>query len=144
MEQLLYSGKIGFNNIDINSNLKNKKQIRSWLEAVTRKEKKKIGNIDFNFCTDEHLLAINIRYLNHNFYTDIITFDFSENGIVSGDIYISLERVKENAKTHHTVYSNELMRVLVHGVLHLCGYKDKTRKEAALMREKEDHYLSLL
>jgi probable rRNA maturation factor len=144
MEQSLYSGKIGFNDVDLNSNLKNKKNIRTWLDNACKKEKKKIGIIDFNFCSDKHLLGINIKYLNHDFYTDIITFDFSEQSIISGDIYISLERVKENAKLHGVTYSNELMRVLIHGVLHLCGYKDKTRKESALMREKEDHYLSLL
>ena len=144
MAALPYSDKITFNDVDIHSNIKSKKAIRAWIRSSIASENKKPGTIDFNFCTDEKLLEINREYLQHDYYTDIITFDFTEGDIISGDIYISLDRVKDNSLTHKTSYTNELMRVLIHGILHLCGYKDKTRKDTALMREKEEHYLSLL
>lgn len=143
MVALPYSDKITFNNVDINPTIKEKKLIRSWIKATVQAEKKSCGTIDFNFCSDEELLRINRDHLQHDYYTDIITFDFNDQETISGDIYISIDRIKDNAKTHQTTYTSELRRVLVHGVLHLCGYKDKSKKDAALMREKEDHYLSL-
>lgn len=144
MAVLPYSDKITFNDVDLRSNIKTKKLIRTWIKSTIMKEGKKLGTLDFNFCSDEKLLEINREYLQHDYYTDIITFDFTKNNAVSGDIYISLDRVKDNSHTHKTTYNSELMRVIIHGVLHLCGYKDKTRKDAALMREKEEYYLSLL
>ncbi len=136
--------KISFNNIDINYILKKKKAIRNWVNFVLTKENKALGKIDYNFCTDKHLLKVNKLYLNHNTYTDIITFDLSDSDLVFADIYISIERVKENSLQLKNLFSDELLRVMVHGVLHLCGYKDKTPKDILQMRKKENHYLSLL
>ena len=136
--------KISFNNIDINYVLKKKKAIRNWVNFVLTKENKALGKIDYNFCTDKHLLKVNKLYLNHNTYTDIITFDLSDSDLVFADIYISIERVKENSLQLKNLFSDELLRVMVHGVLHLCGYKDKTPKDILQMRKKENHYLSLL
>jgi probable rRNA maturation factor len=144
MELLPYSGEIMFNDIDLKTNFKNRTEIRTWITKSIKKEGYKLGELSFNFCSDEELLKINIEHLNHDFYTDIITFELNEEDVIIGDIYISIDRVKENAKLQSTTYTNELMRVLIHGVLHLCGYKDKTKKDASLMREKEDYYLSLL
>ncbi len=113
--------------------------IKQWLKSVAAKEKFNIGEINYIFCSDEYLLSINQQYLKHNTYTDIITFDYSnkEENIISGDIFISLERVKENAEKFKVSFEKELFRVLVHGILHLMGYKDKTSKDAKLMRAKE-------
>jgi rRNA maturation RNase YbeY len=144
MELLPYSGEIMFNDIDLKTNFKNRTEIKKWIKKSVIKEGYKLGELSFNFCSDEELLKINIEHLNHDFYTDIITFELNEDDVVIGDIYISIDRVKDNAKQQGTTFTNELMRVLIHGVMHLCGYKDKTKKDAALMREKEDYYLSLL
>ena len=120
-----------------------KKLIISWLNRSLEKEKKISGELNFIFCSDEYLLQINRQYLQHDYYTDIITFDYSQKNLVSGDIYISIDRVKDNAATYKVSFQNELLRVIIHGVLHLCGYKDKTKADAGLMRKKEDYYLSL-
>lgn len=117
--------------------------IINWLDKSVRKEKKKSGDLTFIFCSDKRLLAINKQFLQHNFYTDIITFDYSQDNTISGDIFISIDRVKENALHYETTFQNELKRVMIHGVLHLCGYKDKTKAQKKQMREKEDYYLSL-
>lgn len=134
---------ISFNTVDTLYAVKQKIHIRKWVESAIKKEKKNVGDISFNFCSDDYLLSINKEHLNHDYYTDIITFDFCENNLVSGDIYISTDRVKDNAKTEKKSISNELHRVIIHGILHLCGYKDKKPADARLMREKEDFYLSL-
>lgn len=134
---------IDFNLVDISFTLRNKTLVRNWIHKTIEREKKKPGDLSFNFCSDEYLLQVNREHLNHDYYTDIITFDFCSHPFVSGDIYISLDRVKANAKTENTTATNELLRVIIHGVLHLCGYKDKKPSEARLMREKEDYYLSL-
>ncbi|MES2558642.1 MAG: rRNA maturation RNase YbeY [Bacteroidota bacterium] len=135
--------EISFNSVDSTYTVRNKNLIRDWVTLAIKREKKAIGEISFNFCSDEYLLSINKEHLSHDYYTDIITFDFCENGIISGDIYISTDRVKDNAKTEGKTIGNELNRVIIHGVLHLCGYKDKKPADARLMREKEDFYLSL-
>lgn len=144
MESLPYSGKIYFNQIDSTTLIKQKTTLRKWVNLTIKKEGFILGEISYNFCSDNTLLEINRQHLNHDFYTDIITFNLNEGKQIMGDIYISTERVKENATTLKTDFSTELHRVLIHGVLHLCGYKDKTKKEATGMREKEDYYLSLL
>lgn len=136
--------EISFNQVDTAYSLKKKTQLKDWTLAAIKKEKKKAGIISFNLCSDEYLLSVNREHLNHDYYTDIITFDFCAGDIISGDIYISIDRVKDNAKTMGKTISNELSRVIIHGVLHLCGYKDKKPAEAKLMRDKEDYYLSLL
>ena len=136
--------QISFNLVDVSFIIKNKTVHREWLKRSSKKEKKTIGELSFNFCSDTYLLNMNKEFLNHDYYTDIITFDFSFDNTVSGDIYISIDRVKENAKSERKTISNELSRVMVHGLLHLCGYKDKTAIDATLMKQKEDYYLSLL
>lgn len=116
----------------------------NWLCVVVEKEGKTLGDVSIVIGDDEWLHAYNLEFLNHDFYTDIITFDYSTNDIVSGDLLISIERVRENAMNEGSTNQEELNRVVVHGVLHLCGYGDKTDDELRVMREKEDYYLSLL
>lgn len=112
-----------------------------WLKKVCVSEHKQCGDISIVFVTDEALLEMNRQYLDHDYYTDIITFDYSENDVVSGDLFISIDRVVDNAKTYAYDYGVELKRVCVHGVLHLCGYKDKTESDELIMRQKEDFYI---
>ena len=112
-----------------------------WLNQVVVNEGFETGDINVIFCSDEYLLKINIDFLQHDFYTDIITFDYCEDSIVSGDLFISIDRVVDNAEKLNTDYAEELKRVCVHGVLHLCGYKDKSNEEENHMRLKEDFYL---
>jgi rRNA maturation RNase YbeY len=115
-----------------------------WLQQVIRKEGKVPGDISYIFCDDEYMLERNNAFLNHDTYTDIITFDECVGDVVSGSILISLDRVEENAKLFGKTFENELLRVVVHGTLHLCGYKDKSDDEAQLMRQKENESLALL
>ena len=112
--------------------------------ALIFNENKKEGELSFVFCSDEYLLKMNIDYLKHDFYTDVITFDYSEGDIISGDVFISIERIKENSEKYNVSFENELQRVMIHGVLHLVGYKDKTEEELKQMREKESQYLNIL
>ncbi|MBX2949865.1 MAG: rRNA maturation RNase YbeY [Crocinitomicaceae bacterium] len=116
----------------------------SWLDQVANLEKKKLGDISLIFTSDEHLLTVNQQYLDHDYYTDIITFDYSEDDFVSGDLFISVDRVRENAAENNVSFLHELNRVVVHGVLHLCGYKDKSESEEQMMRAKEDQMLQLI
>ncbi|NTW23811.1 MAG: rRNA maturation RNase YbeY [Lentimicrobium sp.] len=134
---------IAFFNENTGFKPRNIRIIRSWLFNAIIAEEKSPGDISYIFCDDSHLLEMNIKYLKHDTLTDIITFDYTEGSVVSGDIFISIERVKENAKLYSKSFTDELNRVMVHGVLHLCGYKDKSPKDEALMRKKEDEYLSL-
>ncbi len=130
---------------DIKFLLKDKRKLRNWFRATILEEGGMPETLNFIFCSDNYLLNINTSYLNHNTFTDIITFDLSDdNQSVSGDIFISIERVKENAKTFKIAFQKELHRVLIHGILHLLGYKDKTPPQENEMRSKEDYYLSLL
>ena len=119
----------------------NYQQTTRWLNNVIINENKNIGEIVFVFCTDEFLLAKNIKHLNHDFLTDVITFDYCDDNLIAGDVLISAERVKENAKNFKVNFLNELQRVMVHGLLHLLGYNDKTEKDREMMRKKEDYYL---
>lgn len=123
--------------------LKNRKAIKLWLDQVAKNEKKSIEGVNYIFCDDDYLLEKNIKYLKHNTLTDIISFDYSQGDALLGDVFISTERVAENAVTLGVEQIKELHRVMVHGLLHYCGYKDKTLKEKELMRMKEDYYLSL-
>ena len=113
-----------------------------WIEQTIEQESKTLGTITYVFMNDEELLKYNVEYLEHDYYTDIITFDDSEFPEINGDILISYDRVKDNALTHGNSFENELFRVIIHGVLHLCGYADKSEKDAKTMREKEDFYLA--
>ena len=136
-----------FKNENLKFTLRNKTILKKWISATINKEKRKEGDITFIFCSDEYLLLINKQYLQHDTYTDIITFDYSEGDSaqpISGDIFISIERVKENAEKFSTTFENELHRVIIHGVLHLLGYKDKTKAAKAQMTSKEDYYLKQL
>ncbi|MBR5957763.1 MAG: rRNA maturation RNase YbeY [Salinivirgaceae bacterium] len=113
------------------------------IETVLANENRTLGEVNYIFCSDEYLLNINKQYLNHDYYTDVISFDYSEDGIISGDIFISVDTVKDNAKEYAVEFEKELARVMVHGVLHFIGYKDKTDEDAKLMRQKENQYLPL-
>lgn len=118
--------------------------IKDWLIAIAQEENQEIAGLNYIFCSDEYLLTINKDFLNHDYYTDIITFDYSEELVVSGDIYISIDRVTDNTNAYQVSFQEELMRVIAHGCLHLLGYKDKTDEEQNLMTKKEEASLSLL
>ena len=133
--------KVNFYNEDTSYLLASKREIRVWLLSVLEQEQKKAGEISFIFCSDEYLLTLNKQYLNASYLTDVITFDYCEYDFISGDIFISVDRVKEKAKLYKQTTSKEMHRVILHGILHLCGYKDKTEKEIQQMREKEEYYL---
>ena len=124
--------------------LKERKRLKLFLLDMFIKEGHQSDKMDIIFCSDDFLRSINIKFLKHDYYTDIITFDLSASGsnAVSGEIYISIDRVKENAVTHKEPYNREIHRVILHGVLHLCGYKDKKPSEQKGMRDKENNYLS--
>ena len=122
--------------------LENENEISKWISGVISSEEFKEDEINYVFCDDEYLHKINVEFLNHDTLTDIISFDYSIGKIIQGDIFISIERVRDNAADFKTPFNEELKRVIVHGVLHYCGYKDKTDEDASLMREKENHYLN--
>lgn len=123
--------------------LSSPKKTVSWIKSVIKKEQVVLTAVNYIFCSDEHLREINIQYLKHKTYTDIVTFNYGIDNQIEGDIFISIERVKENAEKFNTDFDTELHRVIIHGILHLIGYNDKSKSEKALMREKEDSYLSL-
>jgi len=123
--------------------LRSRRKLKSFLADLVRKEKKQLDELSIVFCSDEYLLNINREHLAHDYYTDIITFDLSasrEAGI-AGELYISIDRVKDNSKQFGSTFTQELHRVIFHGLLHLCGYKDKKQSDIAMMRKKEAHYL---
>lgn len=113
-----------------------------WLNDVILEERHACGEINLIFCSDEHLLKVNKTYLNHDYYTDIVTFDYCEDDLINGDLFISIDRVQENAPKFNASFLSELRRVCVHGVLHLCGYGDKSPEEESMMRTKEQFYLN--
>ena len=121
-----------------------KRETNIWIKEVAHLHKKEVDEVAYIFCSDEKILEINNQYLQHDYYTDIITFDYSEGDAVSGDLFISLDTVKTNAEKFNTDYMEELHRVIIHGILHLCGFKDKTPKEEKVMREKENEALNLI
>ena len=123
--------------------LSQKEPIKKWIGKIIRTEKRKCGKISYFFCTDKYLHALNKQFLGHDTYTDIITFDYSNGDEISGEIFISIDRVKENATKYKQVFNNELKRTIIHGVLHLCGYGDKTAVQKKIMREKESHAIGL-
>lgn len=122
----------------------NQKEVREWVKKVAATFDKKIGDLAYLFCSDKKILEVNNEYLQHDYYTDIITFDYSENNTISGDMVISLETVASNAEKYGADYNEELLRVIIHGVLHLCGMKDKTEAEEKEMRNEENKALQLL
>ena len=117
-------------------------KIKAWLKDVAAKEGYQIGTLNYVFCNDEYILETNQQYLQHDYYTDIITFDYTERKKISGDLVVSIDTVKSNAEMLGVDENQELCRVIVHGVLHLCGYKDKEKAEELIMRDKENYYLS--
>ncbi len=126
-----------------NFDLKQKEGYENWLREVLISEEKKEGEINYIFCDDEYLHEINVKYLNHDDYTDIISFDNAVGNILHGDIFISTERVAENAKKFEVSFDEELKRVIAHGMLHFCGYKDKIDEDAQLMRKKENEKMKM-
>ena len=118
-------------------------KIKPWIEKIIITEEKRLGEINYIVCDDEYLLKINQDFLDHDYYTDIITFDQVRGKTISGEIFVSLQRIKDNASLISKNYEEEKKRVIAHGVLHLCGYKDKTEEQQKIMRAKEDFYLSL-
>jgi probable rRNA maturation factor len=136
------SDKISFHYLTDGFSFANRNQCKTFLTQLFKREKKFLMELSYVFCTDEYLLTINRDFLQHDYYTDIITFELSEPGQpVMGEIYISIDRVRDNAKIHQESFKRELHRVIFHGALHLCGYRDKTKKEQEEMRRKEDEYL---
>lgn len=114
-----------------------------WIEEIVSSEDFELGDISYIFCDDDYLHKINVQYLDHDTLTDIISFDYSEGDIIAGDIFISVQRVEENAKDFGVTFEQELLRVMAHGILHYCGYGDKTEEEASLMRQKEEEKVLL-
>ena len=135
--------KISFQSVGTFS-LKTEAAVTKCVKALVKQELREIGGITFVFCDDNYLHKINLEFLDHDTYTDIITFDYSVGNEVISEIYISVDRVSENAKKYSQTFENEMHRVMIHGVLHLCGYKDKLAEDKQIMRDKENHYLSLL
>ena len=123
--------------------LKNKRKIKNWLKDTIVNEKKKVGDINYIFCSKQYLKKMNNDYLSKNYETDVISFDFSKDNKISGDIYISSETVKKNSIIFNVCFNNELKRVMVHGLLHLLNYNDKSKQELKIMREKENFYINL-
>ncbi len=130
-------------NYEIDFKLDNEVQFSDWILAILTSEKKQLGELNYIFCDDEYLYKINVEYLNHDTLTDIISFDYTEGNRVSGDIFISVERVRDNASEFKVSFQDELLRVMAHGVLHYCGYKDKSQEDEQLMRTKEDEKIHL-
>jgi len=121
-----------------------RREATDWIKKVATQYQKKAGDIVCVFCSDAEILRINNQYLKHDYYTDIITFDYSDGDVLSGDLFISLDTIKSNAEKYETNYTEELYRVIIHGVLHLCGFNDKTSEDVKCMRQKEDESLRLL
>ena len=123
--------------------LADQKKYTDWIKKIITSEDSDLGDVSYIFCTDEYLFKLNEKYLGHRTYTDIITFDYSEENILSGEIYISTDRVKENAQRYNVEFDIELRRVMAHGLLHLLGYKDKSDEEKKVMRAKEDEKINM-
>lgn len=128
---------------DISFKFKEKRRNNRWLKLVAESEIRRLGNISIIFCSDNYILDTNIKYLGHDYFTDIITFDYCEGDVLSGDLFISIDSVRENAAYYGASFEEELHRVIVHGVLHLIGYDDHSKEDIQEMRSKENYYLSL-
>ncbi len=137
------SAKVQFHYLDQEFSLRDRSRLKQFIESIFKREKKKLGSLSYIFCSDKYLLEINRQYLKHDFFTDIISFDLSTSSETIGEIYISIDRVRDNASSYGTSFTEELHRVIFHGSLHLCGYKDKSKPDQALMRKKEDQALRL-
>jgi len=131
-------------NYETNFSLEDEARVSDWIIGVIKEEKHKLEEVNYVFCDDDYLHKLNVEFLNHDTLTDIISFDYSVGKVIQGDVFISVERVAENAIDYKVSFLEELHRVIVHGILHYCGYNDKTDKDAVLMRSKENYYLSTL
>lgn len=129
-------------NYDIEFRIQDEATVSKWISNLIEEENYKEGEINYIFCSDDYLHKINVDFLNHDTLTDVISFDYSVGKKLHGDIYISIDRVKDNAKDFNVQFKDELARVMAHGVLHYCGYKDKSEEDVKIMRSKEDYYLS--
>ncbi|WP_177761811.1 rRNA maturation RNase YbeY [Flavobacterium sp. I3-2] len=130
-------------NYETDFELKNESDYEAWIEAIIESEDYTEGEVNYIFCDDEYLHKINVEYLDHDTLTDIISFDYTIGNLISGDIFISIERVKENAKEYEVSFEKELLRVMSHGILHYCGYKDKSEDDSNLMRQKENEKMGM-
>ena len=133
---------VSFFTEDLTFPFKEKRLTSRWLKLVAEREGKRLGDVSVIFCSDNYILNINIKYLQHDYFTDIITFDYCEGNRLSGDLFISIDSVRENAAFYGTQFADELNRVIVHGLLHLIGYDDHSDADIAVMRSKENYYLS--
>lgn len=133
---------ISYQVVDVQDTIKGKREVSKWIKESAKSENRVVGDIVIVLCSDDYILKTNREFLQHDYFTDIITFDYSEAEIISGDLIISLHTVRANAAEYGVGENEELMRVVIHGVLHLCGYGDKSDKEAKIMREKENFYLA--
>ena len=138
------TNSITFLSEDILFDLENQKDVENWIKSTIIDEDKALGEITYIFCSDEYLHKINVEHLKHDTLTDVITFNYNVEDVISSDIFISIDRVKENSISFKTSFKNELLRVMINGVLHLVGYDDKSDEDKKVMRAKEDFYLSLL
>lgn len=132
-----------FHNADHPFRCPNRRKIRAWIEAFATHHNRIIGELSVVFCSDEYLLEVNKTHLRHDYYTDIITFDYCEGNTLSGDLLLSIDRIRENAISHNQLFFNELLRVIIHGHLHLIGFKDKTPAQAQAMRTEEERWIHL-
>ena len=135
---------VHFHNEEVSFSFNNKREVSLWLKSVVSSFQKELGVINVIFCNDQYLLKINQTYLNHDYFTDIITFNYNENNLISGDLFISIDRVKENAINQKMEFNVEIHRVIVHGVLHLCGLNDQSKQEKEIMRGRENLFLQKL
>ena len=140
----MLQNNILFHTVDISFTLNSENETSSWLVNLVECHKKKVGELNYIFCSDDYLLKMNQEHLKHDYFTDIITFDYCEKDLISGDLFISIDRINENAKTFGKTQINELNRVIAHGLLHLLGFKDKTAKDIAEMRSMEEEALNML
>jgi probable rRNA maturation factor len=129
---------------DIDFKIKDKKIIRDWIKCVAKLEGKRIGDINYIFGSDEYVKEINVNYLKHDYYTDIVTFNYNESDCLNSDVYISIDRVKDNAKSFASSFDDEFYRVVIHGILHLLGYQDKDFNDQKVMRKKEEECINFL
>jgi rRNA maturation RNase YbeY len=141
---MVFEMAIFYNTVDVRLPKIKRRDTSRWIKNVVSQYQKRVGAVAYIFCSDAEILRINKQYLNHDYYTDIITFDYSENDVISGDLFISLDTVKSNSEQFGTDYWEELHRVLIHGILHLCGFKDKSPEDEKVMREKENEALILM
>ena len=135
---------VHFHNEEVSFSFNNKREVSLWLKSVVSSFQKELGVINVIFCNDQYLLKVNQTYLNHDYFTDIITFNYNENNLISGDLFISIDRVKENAVNQIMEFNVEIHRVIVHGVLHLCGLNDQSKQEKEIMRGRENLFLQKL